>query len=213
VTTDPADPRNIADRIARACARRARRSLGPCGAYVARPADVALARRVDRALRRFWAGDAAPRGWRVSCHHLARAVGALFPVAGARVVDGRFATVFEHSWIELPGNWVLDVYPIGRGDGTCVLLRADGDSPWAQLYEPERLRGLRPAWRSWRGPDGRWRRERVEPGIAGRMRTREQARRCAWVLRRLRATLTPPRPRGTSRPRRPTAQPTPRASR
>jgi hypothetical protein len=160
------------------------RPLRPWSAYEASPADLALARRVDRALRRFWTGR-APRGWVVSCHHLARAVAACFPGAGARVVDGRFNGGWEHSWLALPSGWLLDVYPIARGDGTCVLLDARSGSPWRGLYVEEDLRGRQPT-RLYRPGEPV---VVVEPGIAGRMRLDPHPRAIAWAERRLRRRI------------------------
>lgn len=47
-------------------------------------------------------------GW-VRCHELTRAVGMII---GLSWIDGRFGIV-EHSWLELAGGLVLDVYAVG----------------------------------------------------------------------------------------------------
>jgi hypothetical protein len=71
----------------------------------------------------------------VSCHVVTRVVAHV--VGGPlEVVDGWFAGKgYEHSWIDLGGNVIADLYPIG---GACPFLVDTSGmmNPWRPLYVP-----------------------------------------------------------------------------
>lgn len=50
----------------------------------------------------------------LSCHILARAIAKLFPVV---VVDGYFASVYQHSWVNVSKELLIDAYPVGALGG------------------------------------------------------------------------------------------------
>lgn len=72
---------------------------------------------------------------RVSCHAVCRALATRHPEA--RCVDGHFmATGHEHSWLDIGGGVIADMYPIAGA--VPFLVYADHwIIPWNRLYIPK----------------------------------------------------------------------------
>lgn len=80
--------------------------------------DLALFERVQKILHCFESPDLGTNesGEQIvlSCHMLSRAFTRILPVS---VRDGAFLTFYEHSWVETPSGYVIDVYPVGAVGG------------------------------------------------------------------------------------------------
>jgi hypothetical protein len=71
----------------------------------------------------------------VSCHTICRALKPLFP--SLKYVYGRYAALYEHSWLETENGSVIDVYPVGSVGGP--ILVAVEVYELTQLYLPQQL--------------------------------------------------------------------------
>ena len=66
----------------------------------------------------------------LSCHILARAVGAVF---GLPVIDGMYAVAYKHSWLRIPQSRnIIDVYPVAMLGGPLLISGISG--PGRTLY-------------------------------------------------------------------------------
>ena len=72
----------------------------------------------------------------ISCHMLARAIGAVF---GLKVVDGNYVRSFAHSWLVSDDRrWVFDVYPVGVTTGPTLVDATFCLAPGQLLYKEGR---------------------------------------------------------------------------
>lgn len=70
----------------------------------------------------------------VSCHAVCRALA--FKYEGTNCVDGWFSGVgHDHSWLDMGGGIIADMYPIG-GTGPFLVDASHWMIPWNRLYIP-----------------------------------------------------------------------------
>jgi len=76
----------------------------------------------------------------VSCHHLCRAISAVF---GIEYKDGHFSKVgWCHSWLTTKSGVIIDPCPWALIGGPIMVVASPWRTPWRRLYIEERLDGL-----------------------------------------------------------------------
>ncbi|MBI1755162.1 hypothetical protein HY250_02695 [Candidatus Azambacteria bacterium] len=66
----------------------------------------------------------------ISCHMLTRALAEYFPV---KAKDGFMVNIWQHSWLETKGGFIIDPYPIALVGGPILVVAKD--SPWGSFYK------------------------------------------------------------------------------
>lgn len=68
----------------------------------------------------------------ITCHAVSAAFAERY---GLQVIDGTFASLFDHSWITHPNHpkVLIDLYPVGGGS-SIIVANTHSLAPWGRLY-------------------------------------------------------------------------------
>jgi hypothetical protein len=77
-------------------------------------------------------------GIRHNCHTMCALFVERYPQFQGTVKTGRYLSIYDHSWIELPGGAILDIYPVGGVRPLMVTSKIFREPPFHQaVLTPE----------------------------------------------------------------------------